>query len=89
MMIEVSNGEILDKFSILEIKMEKIKDEVKLKNVANEIECLKSAFNSINNREDVQAKYQELKYINLSLWDIEDRIREKELREKQNGENKT
>ena len=49
MLIEVSNGEILDKYSILEIKLEKINDESKLKNVMNELDCLKSAFSTINN----------------------------------------
>jgi len=85
MLIEVSNGEILDKYSILEIKLEKINDESKLKNVMNELDCLKSAFSTINNNEEIQKKYDELKVINLTLWDIEDKIRERE-NEKDFGE---
>jgi hypothetical protein len=47
MKIEVSNGEILDKFSILEIKLQEIKDEAKLANVQKEYDSLKSAVDSI------------------------------------------
>ena len=41
MKIEVSNGEILDKMSILEIKMNKIKDEKKMANIQKEYNYLK------------------------------------------------
>ena len=51
MKIEVSNGEILDKYSILEIKMEKINNKAKLNNIIKELEYLKPAFVKINNNE--------------------------------------
>lgn len=76
MKIEVSNGEIVDKMSILQIKSEKIKDTEKLKNISNEIEFIQNDFLSIMTYENSQ--YVELKKINEMLWQIEDDIREKE-----------
>ena len=78
MKIEVSNGEILDKFSILEIKLQKIQQEEKLNNISNEKESLWSSFCLITSQESVREKYEELKKINLELWDIEDSIRDLE-----------
>ena len=76
MKIEVSNGEIVDKMSILQIKSEKIKDTEKLKNIFNEIKFIQKDFLSIMTYENSQ--YVELKRINEMLWQIEDDIREKE-----------
>ena len=78
MKIEVSNGEILDKYSILQIKLEKIIDKTKLQNVIKEIEYLNVSYTRINKDDVVHKKYKELKDINIILWDIEDKIREKE-----------
>lgn len=78
MKIEVSNGEILDKFSILEIKLQKIQEEEKLNNVSNEKESLWSSFCFITSQKSVREKYEELKKINLELWEIEDSIRDLE-----------
>jgi hypothetical protein len=75
MKIEVSNGEILDKLSILEIKNNKIKDENKLKNIKKEYYYLKN----ISTELDYDPKlYDALLDINNKLWDIEDNIRVKE-----------
>jgi|TARA_E500000305_G_C3880996_1_gene169706 hypothetical protein len=78
MKIEVSNGEILDKYSILEIKLEKISDPDKLLNVEKELKALKPSFDKINNSEAVDQKYKKLKEINEKLWKVEDRLRELE-----------
>ncbi len=83
MKIEVSNGEILDKLSILEIKMEKIKNKEKLINIKKEYDYLTDESKNINNNEKL---YNELLEINKKLWDIEDNIREKE-RSKEFDEN--
>jgi hypothetical protein len=76
MKIEVSNGEILDKISILMIKLENITDEEKRKNVLKELEQLKSIFNL----EDptINSFLVSLKTVNKILWDAEDKIRYKE-----------
>jgi len=78
MKIEVSNGEIIDKLTIIEIKLERIRDEVKLKNLRKEHEILSNASSSIIGRND--PLYQALYRVNCDLWDIEDRIRELEKR---------
>jgi hypothetical protein len=76
MTIEVSNGEIIDKLTIIQIKIERIKDEGKLKNLKKEFEVLETAASSIISRED--PLYIALYNVNCSLWDIEDHIRDLE-----------
>ncbi len=78
MKIEVSNGEIIDKLTILMIKLERIKDVKKLVNIRKEYEVLKEAAGSIISLDDPLVK--ELYNVNSELWDIEDHIRELERR---------
>jgi regulator of replication initiation timing len=78
MKVEISNGEILDKFSILEIKINRIKDEQKLQNVSKEIEELKPNVKALLNEGQIIKLYLELKNANETLWAIEDSIRNKE-----------
>ena len=71
--VEVSVGELLDKISILEIKKEKIKDPEKLKFISNEHSILKDQLdNNVKTDEKLEKLFQELKDINVKLWDIED-----------------
>jgi hypothetical protein len=83
MKIEVSNGEIIDKLTIIQIKLERIKDKSKLTNLMKEYLELKSAAEQILNDED--PLYKALYKVNCTLWDIEDRIRDLE-RNKDFGE---
>jgi len=76
MKIEVSNGEIVDKLTIIEIKLERISDESKLVNLKKEYEVLNKAVSSIIEKND--PLYGELYDINCKLWDIEDHIRDLE-----------
>ena len=80
MKIEISNGELLDKISILEIKLHKIKDTEKLINIQKEFNELnplcKKLFEQFGG--ELQNHYLELAKINGQLWDIEDEIREYE-----------
>lgn len=72
-MAPVSLGELYDKISILEIKIEKINDEDKLKNISTELEEFqKIAENHIIDK----AFYKKLMEVNKRIWDIEDGIRE-------------
>lgn len=74
--VEVSAGELLDKISILEIKMERIKDETKLKNVRVELSHLINVQNrAVQFDARVKSLFQKLKETNESLWEIEDEIR--------------
>lgn len=80
MKIEVSNGEIIDKYTILEIKLSEIKDENKLKNVQNEYDTLtpdvKTIYAKVSDQEKLKEMQQNLLEINQKLWKIEDDIRE-------------
>lgn len=83
MKIEVSNGEIIDKLTIIQIKLERIKDRSKLKNLQKEFDILKVASSSILGQDD--PLYKALYKVNLDLWDIEDHIRDLE-RKKEFGD---
>lgn len=72
MKIEVSIGEVLDKISILAIKLNEIKDRSKLDNVQKEFQHLSSQVSSDMFMDDL---YMDLCSINRVLWDIEDKIR--------------
>ena len=78
MKIEISNGELLDKISILELKMLKIEDEEKLVNVYKEFDTLNPLVVELFENHDgqLQNHYLELAKINGELWDIEDWIRD-------------
>jgi hypothetical protein len=76
MKIEVSNGEIIDKLTILQIKLERIKDESKLKNLKKEYNELIRVTTSVLSTKD--PLYLALYGINCELWDIEDHIRDLE-----------
>ena len=76
MKIEVSNGEIVDKLTIVEIKSERIKDARKLENLHKEFEVLNNAVAGIIEKK--HPLYLELLDINNQLWDIEDHIRDLE-----------
>jgi hypothetical protein len=73
MLIEVSNGEIVDKLTIVEIKLSKIEDPVKRKNLETEWEVLNKAVIEIMDKND--PLYKKLYLINEKLWDIEDDCR--------------
>jgi predicted nuclease with TOPRIM domain len=76
MKIEVSNGEIIDKLTIIQIKLERIKDAAKLKNLKKEYAELKTVSSSIISTSD--PLYVSLYEVNCELWDIEDHIRDLE-----------
>jgi hypothetical protein len=80
MKIEVSNGEILDKLSILQIKASKFNDIYKLSNVENERRILLPMYDLIATTSEIRQKFHDLVNINSKLWDIEDMIRIKEQR---------
>jgi hypothetical protein len=77
--VPVSPAEFLDKLTILEIKSERIADPAKLANVRRELELLRAtwAASPLAGR-DVSPLVAELRAVNETLWDIEDRIRRKE-----------
>ena len=70
---EISAGELIDKITILEIKKEKISNKEKLLEVNKELISLnKTLEKSINDESKILSFKNDLKNINLKLWDIED-----------------
>ena len=73
---EISAGELLDKITILEIKLVKIKDKENLLEINKEYESLKETKNSnIKLTKNLEKLIIQLKEINLKLWNIEDKKR--------------
>jgi hypothetical protein len=73
--VPVSIGELYDKYTILQIKEERIANESKLVMVKKELDYLKTYVDKFNLDELL---IKEIKEINEQLWDIEDKIRDKE-----------
>ena len=71
---DISVGELIDKISILEIKLEKISDPEKNNNIKIELDLLESFYKKIKNNELDEIK-DKLKNTNLKLWHVEDEIR--------------
>ncbi len=77
MKIDVSNGELVDKVTILSIKLNKFESREKRQNVQKEFDLLYQSMASIGITEDT-SEFQDLFKVNLMLWEIEDQIRMKE-----------
>jgi hypothetical protein len=84
--IPISNGELLDKFSILELKYNKILDSNKINNIKNELSYLKNISYNIIKSYNIVNLYNELKQVNERLWNIEDNIRIKESKQEFDNE---
>ena len=81
MTIEISNGELIDKLTILEIKLEKVIDKKASANILNEWEILNEKANllfSIHSTQELFKAQNDLEEINRQLWWVEDSIRENE-----------
>ena len=73
---EISAGELLDKLSILEIKLNKIKNPALLQEIKKDYNIINEAKNkNINSSDEINGLYTDLKKINEQLWEIEDKIR--------------
>ena len=70
---EISAGELVDKITILEIKKNKISNENKLKEIDKELNSLNNTMDKfIKEKSKILTFKDQLKEINLKLWDIED-----------------
>ena len=73
---EISAGELLDKISILEIRLDKIKDKNSQEEINKEYKILKKAKDlNIKLTEKIEHLFKEIREINLNLWNIEDKLR--------------
>ncbi|HOP26722.1 MAG TPA: DUF6165 family protein [Candidatus Sabulitectum sp.] len=77
MKIEVPHGEVVDKVTILSIKLAKITDPDKLSNVRREYDLLSAAMEGLGITPRSR-EFTDLRSVNLELWEIEDRIRKLE-----------
>lgn len=78
MLVETSNGELLDKLSILELKLTKLTDPNQLKNIEKERNLLLETAKPFWHKPDIYDFYMQLMKVNEKLWNIEDDIRAKE-----------
>ena len=73
---EISAGELLDKISILEIKLEKVKDKNSQEAIKKEYKKLKEIQNSsIKLESKIKDLFISIKEVNLKLWEVEDSLR--------------
>jgi hypothetical protein len=77
-LVPVSPGELLDKITILRIKAARIADGAKLANVRLELELLERTWLEACAGVELTDEERALRAVNERLWDIEDRIRDKE-----------
>ena len=78
-LVPISPGELLDKITILRIKSARMTDETKLRNVRVELEALEQTWRESGAAiPAVAVDEAALQKVNEELWDIEDRIRDKE-----------
>jgi hypothetical protein len=79
LLVPISPGELIDKITILEIKSQRMTDATKLHNVRTELSLLSDTWQaSPFSATDISAEWSGLRDVNGKLWDIEDRIRDKE-----------
>lgn len=78
-MVPISLGELLDKIVILEIKEERIADDAKVANVRNELRMLRELRPTVVcGNPEIAGWERQLHEANVELWELEDRIRDKE-----------
>jgi hypothetical protein len=79
LLVPLSPGELLDKITILRIKVARIQEAAKLANVKLELSVLEHTWKDAGAAaHDVALDERALENVNERLWDIEDRIRDKE-----------
>jgi hypothetical protein len=78
--LPVSVGELIDKYTILSIKLQKIDDPAKKENLKKEYTHLVEAYLQLGRsyRSDIESCMVDLTIVNKELWEVEDKIREKE-----------
>jgi len=81
--IETSIGDLIDKITILEIKMDKIKDKGSLIEINKEYSSLQETLKKdVKMNKEIQALMGDLKKTNIILWDVEDKLRAAERNKK-------
>ena len=77
LMVQIAPGELIDKITILEIKMQRLSNKSQLNNVQNELRILSDVkLNEIIETPDLKELILKLKEVNEALWEVEDDLRE-------------
>ncbi len=77
--VSISLGELVDKITILRIKSKKITDTTKLAYVHDELKNLEQTLSELSLDSSTMSGFlEDLEKVNFELWEIEDKIREKE-----------
>jgi len=78
-LVEIAPGELIDKITILEIKLDNVHDEAKRVNIEHEYAILTDVLRrEVSRTEDLERLTAALKEVNAQLWRIEDDIRDQE-----------
>lgn len=78
-MVPVSIGELIDKLTILDIKLVHVRDAGQQANIVNERRLLAElAAPILDAKPDLERLVEKLREVNATLWDVEDRLREHE-----------
>jgi hypothetical protein len=77
--LPISYGEGFDKLSILDIKLHRVTDTNRLKQVQHEYTLLKERLRELSKRDGLDLLYQQLYYVNELIWDVENKKRSLEL----------
>ena len=77
-MAPISIGELLDKITILTIKVARISDPLKIENVIKELVQLRAIADNLEAPLELNVYYKQLLMVNQDLWDIEDSKRKHE-----------
>lgn len=85
-MAPISIGELIDKITILTIKVAKITDPLKIENVIKELIQLRAIADKLEAPLELNVYYTQLLMVNQDLWDIEDKKRDHEKRQLFNDE---
>ena len=83
MKIEVSNGEIVDKLTILELKRENAQTQEQARHIVEELEYLQPIVDGMDIPVDI---INQLREVNKKLWEVEDMLREYERTYNFNGQ---
>ena len=83
MKIEVSNGEIVDKLTILELKRQNAQTQEQARHIEEELNYLKPIVRSMYIPTSILTQLRE---VNKKLWEIEDMLREYERTSKFDGQ---
>ena len=83
MKIEVSNGEIVDKLTILELKRQNAQTQEQARHIGEELEYLQPIVESMDIPTDILTQLRE---VNKKLWEVEDILREYERKSNFSGQ---